>query len=117
MEDKATEMEALLAQPQNRAQRIKQPALKSTTFVIAEILEEVQTEGRAKAWYLVRWEGYQPDWEAWRIHMERRDRRKRRGNPCATCIGRRRISGGYLHRRRSRSEEVERKAQRGREDG
>ena len=100
MEDKATEMEALLAQPQNRAQRIKQPALKSTTFVIAEILEEVQTEGRAKAWYLVRWEGYQPDWEAWRIHGEE-------GSPIETWEPLRNVYRTEAHQRWISSQEEE----------
>ena len=38
------------------------------TYDVAEILEEVKTAGAARCWYLVRWEGYSPDWEAWRIH-------------------------------------------------
>ena len=42
-------------------------AAEPETFQIAEILEEHRTAGRAKMWYLVRWEGYRQEWEAWRI--------------------------------------------------
>ena len=34
------------------------------------ILKEVPTAGAAKIWYLVRWVGYEPSWERWRIHGE-----------------------------------------------
>ena len=39
-------------------------------FEISEILCQVQTSGRAKTWVLVRWAGYDPSWEAWRIQGE-----------------------------------------------
>ena len=39
---------------------------------IEEILEERPSSGRARCWYLVRWDhkGYTPSWEAWRIEGE-----------------------------------------------
>ena len=39
-------------------------------FEIEEILEERKAAGRAKAWVLVRWAGYDPAWEPWRISGE-----------------------------------------------
>ena len=37
-------------------------------FEIECILKERRTVGKARRWYLVRWAGYDPSWEAWRIH-------------------------------------------------
>ena len=39
-------------------------------YQIEEILQEHRTAGRARMWYLVRWEGYEVEWEAWRIQGE-----------------------------------------------
>ena len=73
-EEKAAEVEALLSQPQRQAHAASSAvedampqAAEPETFQIAEILEEHRTAGRAKMWYLVRWEGYRQEWEAWRI--------------------------------------------------
>ena len=35
-----------------------------------EILREKKTDGRARVWYLVKWLGYEPEWEEWRISGE-----------------------------------------------
>ena len=37
-------------------------------FEIECILKERRTLGKARRWYLVRWAGYEPSWEAWMIH-------------------------------------------------
>lgn len=72
MEDKAAEVEAALAAPpprkRTRAARIL--PLEMQRFEIDCIVEERLTAGRAKSWVLVRWAGYDPTWEAWRIHGE-----------------------------------------------
>ena len=39
-------------------------------FELDCILREVPTEGAARCWYLVRWAGYEPSWERWRIMGE-----------------------------------------------
>ena len=36
-------------------------------FLINQILEERASTGKAKAYFLVQWEGYHPTWEKWRI--------------------------------------------------
>lgn len=72
-EDKAQEMEQLLAQSQVAASRQKKTTPTPPPpreFPIAEILEERRAAGKAKSWFLVRWEGYEEDWENWRIHGE-----------------------------------------------
>ena len=49
------------------SRRVRKPAL--AKFDIAMIVKE---ERRSKArWFLVRWEGYHPSWEAWRINGQR----------------------------------------------
>jgi hypothetical protein len=39
-------------------------------YEIEAILEARPTAGRARCWYLIRWAGYHPSWEAWRIMGE-----------------------------------------------
>ena len=49
------------------SRRVRKPAL--AKFDIEMIVKE---ERRSKArWFLVRWEGYHPSWEAWRINGQR----------------------------------------------
>ena len=45
-------------------------ALRAPQFNIDRIVKEVKTTGAAKIWFLVRWEGYDVSWEAWRISGE-----------------------------------------------
>ena len=69
--DKADEMTAFLAQPQQPARRVAlRPAAQPRTFAIDCILDEQTSMGRARKWYLVRWSGYDTSWEQWRIHGE-----------------------------------------------
>ena len=77
MLDKASEIEQmLLAPPPPRPRRVKAAASSSARtpqqnlYEISEIVCQVQTAGRAKTWVLVRWAGYDPSWEAWRIRGE-----------------------------------------------
>ena len=42
--------------------------LKKNHFNIECILEERKSTGKAKVWFLVQWEGYNPKWEQWRIY-------------------------------------------------
>ena len=53
---------------QQRAQA--REALREPRYNIETILQEEPTAGAAKIWFLVRWEGYQPSWETWRIMGE-----------------------------------------------
>ena len=39
-------------------------------YEVAEIIQEVKTDGAAKVWFQVRWAGYDPSWELWRIQGE-----------------------------------------------
>ena len=48
------------------------------------ILDERPSSGLTKRWVLVRWAGYQPSWEAWRIHGDV-------GSPVETWEPRRRV--------------------------
>ena len=71
MEEKAQEVEqagaeAEAAQQQQVQQRVVRQAGKRK-YEVAEILEERPCSGKAKVWYKVRWQGYHPSWEAWRI--------------------------------------------------
>ena len=71
LEDKAVEMETMLAQPQRApSQRALATRQQPTTYIIDEILDERPSSGAAKTWYLVRWQGYDPSWESWRITGE-----------------------------------------------
>ena len=79
-EEKALEVETMLAQPQERRQAARlarqqarqqlQLTLAQPTYTIDCILDQHSSTGRARNWYLVRWEGYDLTWEAWRIHGE-----------------------------------------------
>jgi hypothetical protein len=40
------------------------------THLIEDILEERKSSGKARSWFKVRWQGYHPSWEAWRIEGE-----------------------------------------------
>ena len=73
--EKAQTMEAQLQalaappeeQPQQgqiRTRRVRAPRL--ARYEIDRIVEEKMH--RRSAWFLVRWAGYQPAWEAWRVH-------------------------------------------------
>ena len=60
-----------MAAPRRPTRRAAVPLpLEAQKFEIDCILEERRTQGRAKAWVLVRWVGYHPQWEAWRIRGE-----------------------------------------------
>ena len=48
------------------------------THLIEDILEERKSSGKARSWFKVRWQGYHPSWEAWRIEGEP-------GTPLVTC--------------------------------
>ena len=39
-------------------------------FEVEKIVDEKPSTGRAGRWYLVRWAGYHPTWEPWRINGE-----------------------------------------------
>ena len=71
-EDKAIEVENMLAQAQQTRATTARPQIvpEQQQFTIQEILEERVTAGRAKRWFLVRWAGYEESWEPWRIHGE-----------------------------------------------
>ena len=51
-------------QPEIRTRRVRAPRL--ARYEIDRIVEEKMH--RRSAWFLVRWAGYQPAWEAWRVH-------------------------------------------------
>ena len=71
--DRATEVEAMLAQPRQRPPRARQARQlppPAPTYEVERILERRVSTGRARNWYLVRWQGYDPTWEAWRIDGE-----------------------------------------------
>ena len=57
---------ALVPQPGQQARRVRAPRL--ARYEIDEILEEKLT--RRSRWFLVKWAGYHPSWEAWRVHGE-----------------------------------------------
>ena len=46
----------------------RQKRKRGSSWEVDCILEERRTSGKAKAWLLVRWKGYDPDWECFRIH-------------------------------------------------
>ena len=70
------EEQALVVEAQPAARRWRPNAPPPTERLTAStnsrsevecIVEEVPTAGAARCWYLVRWAGYHPSWEAWRI--------------------------------------------------
>lgn len=64
-------MEAFLLRPNvSRRRGVGKQAAQENLHEIDCILEEKKTSGRAGAWFLVRWAGYQLEWEAWRIRGE-----------------------------------------------
>lgn len=71
MEEAATLAEQEDAAVELAAQKIAQErVVKRATkqrFEVEEILEERAATGKARTWYRVRWQGYHPSWEAWRI--------------------------------------------------
>ena len=72
-EDRALEVEAGIVttlQRQRAAQRALALAAREPVYEVEEILREVKTAGAARSWLLVRWNGYDPTWEAWRISGE-----------------------------------------------
>ena len=74
MEERATEVEAFLAAPTAPAITAQQvssrPSRTTRHGEINAVLQVVRTEGKARMWVLVRWEGYHASWEAWRIQGE-----------------------------------------------
>ena len=71
--EKAAEMEALLAQPQQparqRSARPPRPArVDRQEYTISCILDEMPANRVHTRRFLVRWNGYDPTWEQWRIH-------------------------------------------------
>lgn len=74
MEEKAAEVEDMLRNPAQRPLRSHQMRTLSGSrwaageYEIDRILEECNSTGRAVKWYRVRWKGYDPSWEAWRIN-------------------------------------------------
>lgn len=69
--EKAHEVEEYLQNPSTSSRRTNPKGeSRSQYHDIDCILDEKKTNGRAGAWFLVRWAGYQPDWEAWRIRGE-----------------------------------------------
>ena len=73
-QDMALEVEAgrVTSQQRQRAAHIASAPAPAAipTYDIEEILREVKTTGAAQAWFLVRWSGCDPTWEAWRIYGE-----------------------------------------------
>ena len=69
-EDMALEVEAGHITKRQRERAAARAALPVTHFNVECILREVPTAGAAKIWFLVRWEGYDPTWETWRIQGE-----------------------------------------------
>ena len=69
-EDMALEVEAGHITKRQRERAAVRAGLPVTHFNVECILREVPTAGAAKIWFLVRWEGYDPTWETWRIQGE-----------------------------------------------
>lgn len=67
-EERAVEVEEMLRRPQGGRTASTGRRSASETYEIDQILDERPSTGRAGAWLLVRWAGYNPDWERWRIH-------------------------------------------------
>ena len=53
---------------QKPAKETKKRTAASARFEVDCIVKESRTAGRARVWYLVRWQGYDPSWEEYRIH-------------------------------------------------
>lgn len=68
MPEKAAEVEAMLQNPKHRFNTGKTVQKQVVKYEVECIVDEKKSTGRAGVWYLVRWRGYQPDWEAWRIN-------------------------------------------------
>eukprot|EP00965_Chrysotila_dentata_P146009 4823443-Pleurochrysis_carterae.AAC.1 len=70
MEERAVEVETNRAL--SKRPRQGQPATgnQPSRYQLECVLEEAKAAGKAKVWYTVRWEGYHPFWEAWRISEE-----------------------------------------------
>eukprot|EP00965_Chrysotila_dentata_P072850 2407962-Pleurochrysis_carterae.AAC.1 len=66
-EQKAVDAEAGRLNPKRSRKGQRATGSTPARYQIECILEEAKTAGKAKVWYLVRWEGYNPSWEAWRI--------------------------------------------------
>ena len=69
-EGMALEVEAGRNTRRQRERAAARAALPVTHFNLDCVLQEVPTAGVARIWFLVRWEGYDPTWEAWRIRGE-----------------------------------------------
>lgn len=75
-EDKATEVELLLANPTwrggprkpQKACAPRQPRVSREAFEIEAIVGEKRGRRKTNIMYLVRWSGYDPTWEPWRIN-------------------------------------------------
>ena len=67
MEETAQQVEQGLVTASQRARAEARAALTGPEYNIDRIVKEVPTAGAAKIWFLVQWEGYNPDWERWRI--------------------------------------------------
>lgn len=70
LNDRADAMEVLLSNPTMMNRRRAREDDLYPTYEVDCILEERKSTGRAVAWFLVRWAGYRPEWEAWRISGE-----------------------------------------------
>lgn len=68
MPEKAAEVQLMLSNPYQRKQARQRGNPQSAKYDIDCIVDERKSTGRAGMWYLVRWSGYQPEWEAWRIN-------------------------------------------------
>jgi hypothetical protein len=69
-----------------------EPSEDEPEYEIDAIIEARRTTGRARCWYLVRWAGYHPSWEAWRIMGEP-------GTPIVTWEKARHVEGTETWRR------------------
>lgn len=69
MEDRALQVEAVLSNPYNPPSQTGKQKQKegSEMFPIESILNTKRSRGKAGSYVLVRWEGYHPSWEPWRI--------------------------------------------------
>lgn len=68
MEERAAQVEAMLRTPRVSFKRGLKVQCGAVKYDIDCIVDERRSTGKAGMWYLVRWLGYQPDWEAWRIN-------------------------------------------------
>lgn len=69
MPERAAEVETMLQNPNGRFKRRKKELPNNVKkYEVDCILDERKSTGRAGMWYLVRWLGYLPEWEPWRIN-------------------------------------------------